>query len=147
MRTISLPSINVSLNATGRLLVLAGNHDLDAPIARTALSVVVRSDRRLCALAVRFDPIRLRQILLEKIGNDLCALDRKVPVGREADRLDRRGVGVTNDRDVARLRIERGGNSGDDRLEAVEDGRLARIEEHEIADADEDLGRALLGGY
>ena len=59
--------------------------------------------------------------------------------------LDRRVVGMADDLDVARLLVERRGDAGRDRLEAVEHGRpCPDSNSDEIADPDDDEARGLI---
>jgi len=74
------------------------------------------------------------------------ALDRKMPVGREADALDRLIVGMSDHLDEPALLIEQFRDARGGRLECLAHVRLAGIEQGKTAEPDDDHARRLGDG-
>src|SRR6202047_3737306 len=121
-----------------RASVGSWNKDFDSPVLRASFGGLVVADRRRLALAVGLEAIRLGKEGLEQGRHVLGALNGEMVVGGEADvaSVDRRVVGVSDHLDEALFFIERRRDAGRNRLERIEHGGGARIEQDDVADPD-----------
>src|SRR5258708_6529553 len=153
-----MPIMACSSSSGARLLgdwagVGSWNEDLDPAVLGLPFGSLVVGDRRSLALAVGLEAIRLGQEGPEQGGDALGALDGQMVVVREADvaATDRRIVGMSDDFYKALFLVERAGDTARDRLELVEHGGRAGIEQDDVADPHGDLicsllGRGVVGG-
>src|SRR6267154_4404354 len=72
------------------------DQNFDAAVFRPPVRRRVGRNGRFRAFAVHLDAIRTLQALLQELADRFRALDRKMPVGREADALDRLIVGMSD---------------------------------------------------